>query len=71
MVCFDKMHNFGPWISSCIRPMLFYLCEPRKIGLVILAGSKMDDPSLQTARTKLPILVQRIVKTLFWLVGRR
>lgn len=31
----------------------------------------MDDPSLQTARTKLPILVQRIVKTLFWLVGRR
>lgn len=46
--------------------------ETKKVGLiVILAGSKMDDPSLQTARTKLPILVQCIVKTLFWLVGRR
>lgn len=53
--------------------MLFFVCvESKKVGLiVILAGSKMDDPSLQTARTKLPILVQCIVKTLFWLVGRR
>ena len=51
---------------------LFVCVKTKKVGLiVILAGSKMDDPSLQSARTKLPILVQCIVKTLFWLVGRR